>query len=370
MLDRRWRGGVERGLGPARRSAAPPRRQRRRPHGVRPARLGRRRRCSSRTGHHGWAVVGVIVAGVSDLLDGAIARGSGQASPRGAFFDSVADRVSDALLLGGARGGSRASRPYLPVLAFAVGRAARWSSRTSGPAPRRSGINARGGLMERAERFVFLEHRPRVRHPRPGALGDARAHRVHRRRPVPAGVPAGGPAAAAAHDVSARGAATPTVRRAAPGPCRWSGGPPGASTAAAGAGTGPRAAARARRSAAHVRGRADCADVSRAADASRYRAARRRRRRLPASVGDADRASGDRRAAAPVRPISAHGRSPPRRAIGVDDRRGRRRVRLLRAVLVRDAAAARRGRARRGAGALHDRGLRAHPARASTRATA
>ena len=53
------------------------------------------------SGHLVWAVVGVIVAGVSDLLDGAIARGSGQASPRGAFFDSVTDRVSDALLLGG-----------------------------------------------------------------------------------------------------------------------------------------------------------------------------------------------------------------------------------------------------------------------------
>ena len=61
------------------------------------------------------------------------------------------------------------------------------------------GINARGGLMERAERFVFLEHRPRLRHPRPGAVGDARAHRVHGGRPLPPRLPAGGPPATVAH---------------------------------------------------------------------------------------------------------------------------------------------------------------------------
>ena len=107
------------------------------------------------TGHLGWAVVGVIVAGVSDLLDGAIARGSGQASPRGAFFDSVADRVSDALLLGGCAWWLAGESPHLPVLAFAV---AAFSMIISYERARAEalGIDARGGLMERAERFVFL----------------------------------------------------------------------------------------------------------------------------------------------------------------------------------------------------------------------
>src|SRR2546422_41623 len=95
------------------------------------------------SGHLGWAVAGVIVAGVSDLLDGVIARGSGEASPRGAFFDSVSDRVSDALLLGGAAwylennyGGPIAPPPlallgppllvsFLPAEAGTVGVAAR-----------------------------------------------------------------------------------------------------------------------------------------------------------------------------------------------------------------------------------------------------
>ena len=121
MLDRRWRHGVERGLGPV---------------GGGLRRLGIPADALTvfglvasvvtafliASGHLGWAVLGVIVAGVSDLLDGAIARGSGQASPRGAFFDSVSDRVSDALLLAGTAWyllgqGS----PYLSMLAFAVG---------------------------------------------------------------------------------------------------------------------------------------------------------------------------------------------------------------------------------------------------------
>jgi CDP-diacylglycerol--glycerol-3-phosphate 3-phosphatidyltransferase len=45
-------------------------------------------------------VLGALSA-VPDVLDGAVAKASGTASPRGAFFDSVADRVSDSLFLGG-----------------------------------------------------------------------------------------------------------------------------------------------------------------------------------------------------------------------------------------------------------------------------
>src|SRR5687768_464835 len=43
----------------------------------------------------------LILTAVPDVLDGAVAKASGTASPRGAFFDSVSDRVTDALLLGG-----------------------------------------------------------------------------------------------------------------------------------------------------------------------------------------------------------------------------------------------------------------------------
>jgi len=154
MLDRRWRKGVEQGLGPI---------------GDRLRRLGVSADaltafgllCSLATavliasGHLIWAVIGLVVAGVSDLLDGSIARGSGQASPRGAFFDSVSDRVSDALLFGGVAWYLAARSSYLPILAFAVAACSMLVSYERARAES-LGLDARGGLMERAERFVLL----------------------------------------------------------------------------------------------------------------------------------------------------------------------------------------------------------------------
>src|SRR5260221_3242107 len=154
MLDRRWRKGVEQGLGPI-------------GDGLR--RLGITAdaltvfglACSLVTavligsGHFVWAVVALTVAGVSDLLDGSIARGSGQASPRGAFFDSVTDRASDALLFGGVAWHLAARSSYLPILAFAVAACSMLISYERARAES-LGLDARGGLMSAAERFVLL----------------------------------------------------------------------------------------------------------------------------------------------------------------------------------------------------------------------
>ncbi len=95
------------------------------------------------------------MAGVSDLLDGSIARGSGQASPRGAFFDSVTDRASDALLFGGVAWHLAGQSAHLPILAFAVAACSMLISYERARAES-LGLDARGGLMERAERFVLL----------------------------------------------------------------------------------------------------------------------------------------------------------------------------------------------------------------------
>ena len=43
----------------------------------------------------------VIAAALPDMLDGALAKASNSASQRGAFFDSVVDRVTDSVLFGG-----------------------------------------------------------------------------------------------------------------------------------------------------------------------------------------------------------------------------------------------------------------------------
>lgn len=107
------------------------------------------------TGELRWAVLGLVASGFVDLLDGAVARRSGQASPRGAFFDSVTDRLSDAVVLGGVAWYLVGEGAYLPMLAFA---AAALSMLVSYERARAEGLgyDARGGLMERAERMVLL----------------------------------------------------------------------------------------------------------------------------------------------------------------------------------------------------------------------
>src|ERR687893_2676979 len=107
----------------------------------------------------GWLFVGwclLAASAVPDVLDGAVAKASGTASPRGAFFDSVIDRVSDALLLGGVAwylDSTQSGR--IAVLPLAVMAASMLVSYERAKAES-LGFDARGGLMERAERLGFL----------------------------------------------------------------------------------------------------------------------------------------------------------------------------------------------------------------------
>ena len=43
----------------------------------------------------------LALTGMHDLFDGPVAKAAGTTSIRGAFFDSVTDRITDALLMGG-----------------------------------------------------------------------------------------------------------------------------------------------------------------------------------------------------------------------------------------------------------------------------
>jgi len=98
----------------------------------------------------------LILTAVPDVLDGAVAKASGTDSPRGAFFDSVADRVTDALLLGGVawyiedRHGGHLGMLALAVLAMTMLISYERAKAES------LGFDARGGLMERAERIIAL----------------------------------------------------------------------------------------------------------------------------------------------------------------------------------------------------------------------
>ncbi len=63
----------------------------------------------------------VICSALPDLLDGALAKASNSASQRGAFFDSVVDRVSDSLLFGGVAWFYASSNsPQFSIVTFAI----------------------------------------------------------------------------------------------------------------------------------------------------------------------------------------------------------------------------------------------------------
>lgn len=155
MLDGRWRTNFEKGL---------------RPVGLSLRRLGFTAdvlttigvvmaafaAVSIGAGHTKLGLLFLVLTAIPDVLDGAVAKASGTASPRGAFFDSVMDRVADALLLGGVawyvagrHGG------YWAVLPMAVLAASMLISYERAKAES-LGFDARGGLMERAERLVAL----------------------------------------------------------------------------------------------------------------------------------------------------------------------------------------------------------------------
>jgi CDP-diacylglycerol--glycerol-3-phosphate 3-phosphatidyltransferase len=107
----------------------------------------------------GWLRAGLVLlvlTAIPDVLDGAVAKASGTASPRGAFFDSVIDRISDALLLGGVAWYLASTQPgRVSVLPLAVLAASLLISYERAKAES-LGFDARGGLMERAERLIVL----------------------------------------------------------------------------------------------------------------------------------------------------------------------------------------------------------------------
>jgi len=98
----------------------------------------------------------LVLTALPDVLDGAVAKASGTASPRGAFFDSVSDRFTDALLLGGVAWYLSTTHPgRVAVLPMAVLAASMLISYERAKAES-LGFDARGGLMERAERLIAL----------------------------------------------------------------------------------------------------------------------------------------------------------------------------------------------------------------------
>ena len=108
------------------------------------------------SGHLSLGLLLLVLTGLPDALDGAVAKAAGTAGPRGAFFDSVADRVSDTLLLGGVAWYlASTDGGLMPLLPMAVLGASLIISYERAKAEA-LGFNAKGGVMERAERILLL----------------------------------------------------------------------------------------------------------------------------------------------------------------------------------------------------------------------
>ena len=98
----------------------------------------------------------LLITGICDALDGAVARAADSGSGRGAYFDSVSDRLTDALLFGGVAWHLASTEPgRIMMLPVAVMAAAMFVSYQRAKAES-LGYEAKGGIMERAERVIML----------------------------------------------------------------------------------------------------------------------------------------------------------------------------------------------------------------------
>lgn len=99
----------------------------------------------------------LVLTGIPDLVDGAVAKAWGTSSQRGAFFDSVSDRLTDGLLFGGVAWYLTATdgRPWVVMLPVACYVSASLVSYIRAKADA-LGLDGSGGLVERAERFILL----------------------------------------------------------------------------------------------------------------------------------------------------------------------------------------------------------------------
>lgn len=113
------------------------------------------------TGHLLIGIPLLALTGFHDLFDGPVAKAAGTASVRGAFFDSVSDRVADAVLMAGVawylvsvHEGELALLPLAVLGAASLVSYVRAKADALGLPVTNGGIF--GGLMERAERMILL----------------------------------------------------------------------------------------------------------------------------------------------------------------------------------------------------------------------
>ena len=97
----------------------------------------------------------VILTGVCDILDGKLARATGQVSKYGALIDSTIDRYSEVIIFLGIATYFRSESSYVHALIILAIAGSFLVSYTRARAEG-LGIDCRIGIMQRPERMVFL----------------------------------------------------------------------------------------------------------------------------------------------------------------------------------------------------------------------
>src|SRR6476660_6169099 len=108
----------------------------------------------------GWLLAGVVVISVfvfSDMVDGYMARSSGQITSFGAFLDSTLDRIGDAAIFGGLAlyyvgPGDSEWRAALAIYCLTMGSVTSYARARA----ESLGMQAKVGIAERSDRLVFV----------------------------------------------------------------------------------------------------------------------------------------------------------------------------------------------------------------------
>jgi CDP-diacylglycerol--glycerol-3-phosphate 3-phosphatidyltransferase/CDP-diacylglycerol--inositol 3-phosphatidyltransferase len=108
----------------------------------------------------GWLLVGVLVITAfvfSDMVDGYMARKSGQITPFGAFLDSTLDRIGDAAIFGGivlyyVGPGDSEWKAGLALYCLAMGSVTSYARARA----ESLGMQAKVGIAERSDRLVSI----------------------------------------------------------------------------------------------------------------------------------------------------------------------------------------------------------------------
>jgi len=108
----------------------------------------------------GWLLAGVLVITAfvfSDMIDGYMARTSGQTSPYGAFLDSTLDRVGDAAIFGGLAmyyvgPGDSEWKVALAIYCLTMGAVTSYARARA----ESLGMQAKVGIAERSDRLVLI----------------------------------------------------------------------------------------------------------------------------------------------------------------------------------------------------------------------